>query len=203
MVDYFAEQLIYSEMKESKTGRDRSAPTLVYMHLYLWVYEADMRTSKTVYRSSMTWPNKQHEDVYICIGMSGRESADTRCLSEDMTVIFTENFSKDHHHTADGTQIKLPIRMFNKFLIQEELEIRTNFCNNACQNKEVWILLGIILGSIFIGMPALLFVLVFTYAFFRDCCCRGKFSKTRRSAALDKPDHGKSLPCSHLTKDLR
>ena len=212
LVNCPAEQLIYSEVKESDSRSDNSGATIGWMHLYLWVYEADMQLSKTVYRSNMTWPNKQHEDVYICKGMAGRESADTRCLSENMTVIFTENFSKDHLKTTEGTQIQLPIRMFNKFLTQEELGIswsgsacRTNFCNNACNNKKTAILLVCIFGGIFIGLPLLVIMLLFIYVFIRDCCCYscfGRVSNSDDSAASGHPDHGETSSPSLDTKTV-
>ena len=186
LMSYCAEQLIYSEIKED---------------LSVWVYESDMQTKEMVYRSNMTWPNKQHEDVYICIGMAGRESADTRCLSENMTVVFTDDFSTDHVSSTAGLQIKLPFKMFNHFLNEKEIEIRVKFCDETCQ----WTQPEVIIGVLCVGVPVLVVICGFLIAGCIECC---NFIKKKRrntcdpEAASGNSNHGESFSYPPLTIKL-
>ena len=190
LVGYCAEQLIYSEIKED---------------LSVWVYESDMQTNKEVYRSNMTWPNKQHEDVYICLGMAGRETPDTRCLLENMTVVFTEDFSTDHVSSTAGLQIKLPFKMFNHFLTEKEIEIRVKFCDKKCQWTQPEVISGLIIVSLFVGVPILVVICSVLIAGCIECC---DFIKKKRRNACDpeaasgKFNHGESFPYPLLTIKL-
>ena len=186
LVSYCAEQLIYSELKEDWS---------------VWVYESDMQTDKMVYRSNMTWPNKQHEDVYICLGMAARETPDTRCLSENMTVVFTEEFSTDHVDTTRGLQIKLPFKMFNHFLTEKDLEIRTNFCDALCVLTSPPIIVDLLFAFLFIGVPLLLLICGLLIVGCIKCC---NFIKEKSKNACDPEalsgysNHGKGFPCLFL-----
>ena len=193
LVVYHAEQVIDSELQRVELSHDDGAGDAYPFQLWLWVYETDMQARKTVYRSDMIWPNKQHEDVYICIGMTGRESDDERCLSDDMTVIFTENHSKGHRKAANRTQIKLPFTKINQFLPEEEAETRAKICNSACARKRTGIIVGSIFGSIF-GL-AFLFMLCICL----PSCCSGAKSNSNGSGASRNPVHGKDIPCPHST----
>ena len=192
---YHAEQVIDSELQRVELSHDDGEGDSYPFQLWLWVYETDMQARKTVYRSDMIWPNKQHEDVYICIGMTGRESDDERCLSDDMTVIFTENHSKGHRKAADRTQIKLPFTKINQFLSEEEAETRAQICNSACAKKRTGRIVGIIFGSIF----GPLFLLALCICL--PSCCSGAKSNSNGTGASRNPVHGKIDPL--LTLDYR
>ena len=195
---FFAEQVIDSEIQvvtySHDDGDGDSGP---YMKFWLWVYEADMKTETTVHRSDMIWPNKQQEGIYICIGMTDRESDDGRCLSKNMTVIFTENLSKGHRQAAMGTQIRLPIKKFNLFLPDEEIETRGKICNSACEKKHNRMIDGLVIGLVG-GIPLLLVICICLTS-----CCSGAKSDSNGSATSGRPVHGKDIPCPHSTIILK
>ena len=88
-VNYNADYVIRSELNKKILEYEDESGILHHEVLkWLWVYEAELQTNKTVYRSDMIWPNKQHQDIYICIAI-GRETTEKHCLLKNMTVIFT------------------------------------------------------------------------------------------------------------------
>ena len=204
-MNWHADHTIRSELKKhTESYQDTFGDWHDEVSLWLWVYEADMQTNKSVLKSNMTWPNKQHDIVYICvaIGRADREPGDSRCESTHMTVIFTDVPSKKHRHTAEGLQIKLPIKQINEFLSPKEKQRRCKICNTACWWKWFGIVLGCIVGFLVIGC-LLLLLIAKCYSCCSRCCNSIRERKiTSRSAMPCHPDDGE-LPLSSHTQAFK
>ena len=204
-MNHHADHVIRSELKkQDESYQDTYGDWHDEVSLWLWVYEADLQTNKSVFKSDMTWPNKQHDIVYICIaiGRADREPADSRCGSTDMTVVFTDVPSKKHRHTAEGPQIKLPVKMLNEFLTPKEKQRRCRICNTACWWKWFGIVFGCIVGFLVVGC-LLLLLIAKCYSCCSGCCNSIRERKLkRRSAMPHHPDDGE-LPLSSHTEAFK
>ena len=188
-----AETPIYSKLE---------ALSWISREISLWVYETDVQIlDKEVYKSDLTWPNKQHEVIYICMGMEAIRPVDKRCKSNNMTVIFTENSFQGHRQTEHGTVRKFLVKGFNDLLTQKEIEARAKICNSKCKGKR----LAIIEVSSIGGLLLLAFILIFViikWDKIKACCCcypNTTSSNTDSSASPSQTYYGELFHCSPLT----
>ena len=132
LVHGIADHLINSELKKDFVDNDGT------WKMGLWVYETDLqKPGVEVYKSNMSWPNKEHATIYICLGDSQQsQTADRRCLVTDMLVVFTDRFHKGQRHSDQGYLVKLPVRGYNSYLSAKVIEDKSKLakeCDTACK----------------------------------------------------------------------
>ena len=178
----YAEKPIYSELKADFWTTAIS----------LWVYETDVQIlDKEVYKSDMIWPSKQHEIIYICLGMEAIRPSDRRCKSNEMTIIYTENVVLDHRHTKQGTLMRLFVQGFNDFLKDKEIEARGKICNSKCRDIYFAIfLVSSIDGSFLIAFKI---IAIFRWNKTKACLCC-KWSIQTQGRTIQAAQHHQARP---------
>ena len=152
---------------------------------------------KAVYKSDMIWPTKQHEIIYICLGMEASCPVDERCRSSNMTVVFTENYLQDQRDSNTGTLRRLSVRRFNDFLTQKEIVRRSKMCNCECQawSKAIFV------ATLVAGMLVLNYIILFIVIKCKRRSSNTTLDSTSSSAPPRQPYYGKKFHCSYLTAD--